>query len=156
MASGAVIPWDVTSEKLAEAMQAYTLQEIGKNLAITEAERPQPKVAQPPRTPSRFKPKKPALRYAERHPEVQVDNHDGMDIDEEIIEDEDIDDSDYIIDTYIRMPAEALETSDSPKNIGLLILESQPDIDEFYRVDEESDEEEEDDEEDENGKNCVR
>jgi hypothetical protein len=95
------------------------------------------------------------LRYAERHPEAKVDN-DGMDIDEEMTEDEDIDDSDYIIDTYIRMPAEALETSDSPTNIGLLILESQPDIDEFYREDEESDEEEEDDEEDENGKNYIR
>ena len=60
------------------------------------------------------------------------------------------DDSEYIIDTYIRMPADDTEI-DTAKNIGLLVLDGQPDIDEFYSVDTESEDEEEDDEEDENG-----
>lgn len=33
LASGRVIPWNVDSETLAEEMQAYTMQEIGRNLA---------------------------------------------------------------------------------------------------------------------------
>ncbi len=50
------------------------------------------------------------------------------------------------------MPADVLETEDVPKNIGFLILDSQPDIDEFYREEEDSDEEEDDLDEDENGR----
>lgn len=150
MPSGKLIPWDTSSETLAAEMEAYTLQEIGKNLARMEAERPTPTPRARNSTPSKFKPKKPALRYAERHPEVK--NEMAMDVDEEMMETEELDDSDYIIDTYIRMPAEALAATPSPKNIGLLIIESQPDIDEFYRENEESEDEEEDDDEDENGK----
>jgi hypothetical protein len=152
--SGAVIPWDVNSDQLAAEMEAYTLQEIGKNIAQAEAETAKPKIASSPRrSPSKFKPQKPALRYAERHPREIAET--AMDVDEEFVEEEDIDESDYIIDTYFRIPAEALETTDASKNIGLLILDSQPDIDEFYREHDEMDEEEEDDDEDENGEPFV-
>jgi len=153
--SGAVIPWDINSEELAAEMQAYTLQEIGKNIAKSETERPPPQVAPVAhhRTPSKFKPKAPALRYAERHPGEETDM--AMEIDEEFVEDDSMDESEYIIDTYIRIPAEALETTETPKNVGLLILDSQPDIDEFYREDDESEEEEDDDDEDENGNALI-
>lgn len=145
--------WDVNSAQLAAEMQAFTLQEIGKNIA--EANKFQSEMEKPTRltprknTPSKFKPKKPALRYKERHPEV-VSDADVMDLDYESSAEDTDDESEYIIDTYIRIPAHTLESSDTPKNIGLLILDSQPDIDEFY-LEEDSDEEEEDEEEDENG-----
>jgi hypothetical protein len=76
-----------------------------------------------------------------------------MDIDEPHIgdEDDDMDDGEYIIDTYVRIPADALETDEQSKNFGLLVLDTQPDIDEFYREDSDSDEEDDDEEEDENG-----
>ena len=82
-----------------------------------------------------------------------------MDIDDVELEEEMYDDSDFIIETYIRVPADVLESTEDQKVFGLLVLDSQPDIDEFYRDDDESDEEEDDEEEDENGSsepfNCL-
>lgn len=157
LASGEVMPWDVSSERLAAEMQAYTLQEIGRNLAASQHSHPEPKNTSShihKSSPSKFKPKAPALRYAQRHPEIQTQaNHStGMDLNRDYVEEEMDDDSEYIIDTYIRMPADALENEEAPKNIGFLILDSQPDIEEFYREDEESSEEEDEADEDENGK----
>ena len=153
--SGAMMAWDVNSEQLAAEMQAYTLQEIGRSLAESEATKPGFKPSAPTSylksKESRFKPKKPSLRYQERHPEDAIQRGSGMDIDEPYLEDDMDEDSDYIIDTYIRMSADVLESSDDQKNVGLLVLESQPDIDEFYRDDDESEEEDDEEEEDENG-----
>jgi hypothetical protein len=159
-----MLPWD-GSERLAAEMQAYTLDEIGRTLARQEEEAAaeanrlaalKEKYASSPvhKYSSKFKPKKPALRYAERHPGAMVEHeHEAMDVDEPHIgaEDEDMDDGEYIIDTYVRIPADALETEEQPKNFGLLVLDSQPDIDEFYREEEDSEEEDDDEEEDENG-----
>jgi hypothetical protein len=152
--SGAIMPWDVSSERLAAEMQAYTLEEIGRTLAAQEPSKLEPKptsthVAK--HSTSKFKPRKPIMRYAERHPEEKAVHDTTMEVDEPYIEDEDTDDGEYIIDTYVRIPAAALETEEHQKNFGLLILDSQPDIDEFYREEDDTDEEEEDDEEDENG-----
>lgn len=154
--SGAVLPWDVDDERLAKEMQAYTLQEIGKSIVFSEAAQPAPKPSPFRKSAtSRFKPKAPALRYAERHPEEQINNGTSMDVDNQFVEEED-DDSEYIIETYIRMPVENVEnTTEEPKNIGFLILDSQPDIDEFYREEEDSEDEEEDEEEDENGRHTL-
>jgi hypothetical protein len=135
-------------------MQAYTLQEIGLNLAESEATKPGiKKPATTPRKPTKFKPKVPARRYAERHPDQVVDTAAEMDIDEVYTDDYMDEDGDYIIDTYIRIPAESLESLEAQKNVGLLILDSQPDIDEFYRDDDASDEEEDGEDEDENAEN---
>ncbi|KAF8857150.1 hypothetical protein BDZ45DRAFT_726930 [Acephala macrosclerotiorum] len=157
LASGEVMPWDVSSERLAAEMQAYTLQEIGRNLAASQHSHPEPKYTSSnihKSSPSKFKPKAPALRYAQRHPQDKTlaSHSTGMDLDRDYVEEMD-DDSEYIIDTYVRMPADALEHEDAPKNIGFLILDSQPDIEEFYREDEESSEEEDEADEDENAEN---
>jgi hypothetical protein len=157
--NGNFMHWDVNSELLAAEMQAYTLQEIGRN--IEEANKFQfghdTQTSSPLRkaTPSRFKPKKPALRYAERHPgeAANLTEPDTMDVDDWSSDNDDIgDESEYIIDTYVRMPANILQTSGSPKNFGLLVLESQPDIDVFYLEEHDSEEEDENEDEDENGK----
>jgi hypothetical protein len=156
--SGLMMAWDVNSEQLAAEMQAYTLQEIGRNLAASEAETPIPvsessHVHKSP--PSKFKPKKPALRYSERHPEDKNPRSSRMETDDQFVDEDMDDDSDYVIDTYVRMPVELVEFEDQERNIGLLVLESQPDIDEFYREFSESEEEDDEEEEDENGRNSF-
>jgi len=166
--SGVMMPWDVGSDRLAAEMQAYTLEEIGRTMARQEAESAaeasriaalREKSAPSPlrKNSSKFKPKKPALRYAERHPEEQTEKgHEAMDVDEPHIEDDDdMDEGEYIIDTYVRIPADALETEEQSKNFGLLVLDTQPDIDEFYREEEDSEEEDDDEEEDENGNSLL-
>lgn len=150
LSSGEVKPWDEASEKLAAELQAYTLQEIGhKNRASRIADEMTPQSSpQRKAIKSRFTPKVPTLRYRDRHPEEQ---HVEMDQDKPMVYDDEMeDDSEYVIDTYIRIPAHEIGV-DTAKNFGLLVLDSQPDIDEFYREDSDHEEDENDDEEDENG-----
>lgn len=160
--SGIVMPWDVNSEQLAAEMQAYTLQEISKNIAQAESFQSSPTPTTPTaksnRPQSRFKPTKPALRYMERHPDtaMDIDLGSNTELDQPFISEDTDDDSEYIIDTYVRMPAHTLESSNSPKNFGLLVLDSQPDIDDFYLDEWDSDDEVEDEDEDENGKAFVQ
>ncbi|KAH8653051.1 hypothetical protein BGZ60DRAFT_519609 [Tricladium varicosporioides] len=143
--SSVMMPWDVNSDKLAAEMEAYTLQEISKNTAAMEKDDMLRRAgssynggsSQP-----KFKPRKPALRYHERHPEeTLIDSRDATDVE---------DGTDYVIDTYVRVSVDTLESPGTVKNIGLLVLDSQPDIDEFYLEEWDSDEEEEDEEDDEN------
>lgn len=152
--SGLVKPWTVSSEKLAAEMQAFTLQEIGKNIAEAEASKPIVRPTNDHRSKHsqvRFKPKKPALRYSERHPTERSDIPTEMDLEDQFTEDDSIDDSNYIIETYVRVPADAVESCDIQRNFGLLVLDSQPEIDEFYLDSSDSELEDEIDEEDENG-----
>jgi hypothetical protein len=154
--SGKVVPWDADSATLAAEMQAYTLREIGHNVANTST--PETSTMSTPiiraRQVSSFKPKAPALRYHERHPEQARDIEGKKESNQdEIMTDAaepDGDEADYVMDTYIRMPAEMFEFEEQ-KSIGLLVLDSQPDIDEFYNDDSDSDSEIYDEEEDENG-----
>lgn len=133
-------------------MQRYTLQEIGHSIAEADATtKPGGSPASTPsKKPSKFKPKVPKLRYHERHPEEFAHQHSSMDVDEFI---EDVDDeSEYIIDTYIRVPVDAMELdTDTEKKFGFLVLDGQEDVDEFYSAETESDDDEDYDEEDENG-----
>ena len=135
-----------------EEMQRYTLQEIGHSIAEAKApETGRSPVATPNKRPLKFKPKVPKLRYHERHPE-EFAKQDPQKV-EEFIEDAD-DESDYIIDTYIRVPADVMELdANSETNFGFLVLDGQEEIDEFYSVEIDSDEDEEYDEEDENAEN---
>lgn len=146
---------DADLERLALEMQAYTLQSIGAEIATSEAASSQETTSPRKQRSTRFKPRKPALRYKERHPDqVNEDNH-SLEVDEEEpvddYEESEGEDSEYIIETYYRVPADVLESAEGSRNIGLLVLESQPDIDEFYINESDSEEEDEEDEEDENG-----
>ncbi|KAM0124404.1 hypothetical protein ACHAO1_011046 [Botrytis cinerea] len=155
--SALVNPWGLDTDDLAAQMQAYTLQEIGRSIAESKAAEPKPSVpvesSYRKSTSTRFKPKVPALRYKERHPEENT-----MEVDEEqmsgVETDGDVDtDSEYIIETYIRVPAEDIDNEDNKINFGILVLDAQSDIDEFYQdwdTDEEVEDEAEEDENDEN------
>lgn len=134
-------------------MQAYTLQEIGYSIAEADATKPGGSPAPASlsiKKPSRFKPKVPKQRYHECHPEQFANKSSEMEVEEEIEEMDD--DAEYVIDTYIRMPAVEMEVDgDVGKNVGFLVLDGQSDIEEFYNQDAESEEDEDYDEEDENG-----
>jgi hypothetical protein len=158
--SGETMPWNASNERLDAEMQAYTLDQIARN--IEQNAKSHPSTPLTPKStnfavsssPSRFKPKAPALRYHERHPEdspapATSARHANQDITESMDVDED--DGDYVIETYIRVPVEHVTLDEDPKNVGLLVLDSQPDIDEFYNDDSDSDSEIYDEEEDENG-----
>jgi hypothetical protein len=140
-------------------MQAYTLKEIGRNLA--EASTSENLSASTSviraRQVSSFKPKAPALRYHERHPEQTGAMNEKKEYNQDEImadaADVDGDESDYVMETYVRMPAEMFDLQEQ-KNVGVLVLDSQPDIDDFYNDDSDTDSEIYDEEEDENGKSC--
>ncbi|KFZ06948.1 hypothetical protein V501_06938 [Pseudogymnoascus sp. VKM F-4519 (FW-2642)] len=155
--SGDIIPWDASTERLNMEMQAYTLREIRKNLAdnnepqVTVSLKPEPEAPKSPA--SRFKPRAGAgLRYHERHPDAVTAQGTGADSEMQAM-DVDDDDSNYIIETYIRMPVEQALLESNEASIGLLVLDSQPDIDQFYNGDSDSDSDAYDEEEDENAEN---
>lgn len=149
--------------ELARNMNEFVLQQIGENLArIEERDRKEaavlakkaPSAASP--QPSKFKPKAPTKRYAERHPEVAgtpekaattttAASADGMDY-ESHSEDE------YVIETYVRVPVTSLSENVSPEKIGLLVFDNEPDVDYFYGEEGDSDDDWPEDDEDENGK----
>lgn len=153
--SALVNPWGLDTDDLAAQMQAYTLQEIGRSITESKVAESSPPASVQPAIrklqTSRFKPKKPALRYKERHPEENT-----MEVDEGhmsgVETDEDMDsDSEYIYETYIRVPAEDIDNEDDKIDFGILVLDAESDIDEFYQEWDNDEEVEDEAEEDENG-----
>lgn len=168
--SGLVMPWDVTSEQLARELQAYTLEEIGHNMEKSQLNdgdpQPPPEFSESPRirkpVSTKFKPKVPALRYHERHPEEaaaaareaaerEAAAKEATEKEAAAMEtDQAEDDAEFVFDTYVRMPAEEVEMDES-QELGYIVLESNTDIDEFYESPSDHSENEDYDEEDENG-----
>ncbi|KAI0121997.1 hypothetical protein F4814DRAFT_195560 [Daldinia grandis] len=140
--------WNVDIEKLTAELDAYTMEQIGLNLQKAEEEKRQQRTAA---NQHRFKPKQ-IKRYAERHPgEIQASadrNMTGTDIDIS-----DSDDSDYIIETYERVPASKMGEHVPPHSVGLLVFDEEPDMEYFYGEDDNSEDEWAEDEEDENAEN---
>ncbi|KAI1384595.1 uncharacterized protein F4822DRAFT_415667 [Hypoxylon trugodes] len=139
--------WDADMDKLAAEMNAYAMEQIGLNLQQAEAEKKQ-------QTPSKAQPKykpKPTKRYAERHPEAAQASTDVdmMDTDAYI---SDSDDSDYIIETYERVPASKMEHA-PPQSVGVLVFDDEPDLEFFYGDGGDSEDEWAEDEDDENAEN---
>ncbi|KAI1413725.1 hypothetical protein F5Y13DRAFT_28140 [Hypoxylon sp. FL1857] len=140
--------WHVDTDKLTAEMNAFAMEQIGLNLRQAEEEN---KLRSSAKTDLKFKPK-PIKRYAERHPEqaqAQADN-DMMDADIGI---SDSDESDYIIETYERVPASKLGEHVSPDSIGVLVFDEEPDLEYFYGEGGDSEDEWAEDEEDENAEN---
>lgn len=153
----------VDMEQLARDMDAYTLSQISQNIANMEKESAQEAAI---RRANKYKPKPPAQRYAERHPEYAaavaaererakaveaaaastLKSADEMDIAD------DTSDDDYVMETYERVPASRLRDGAVPvSRIGLLVFDTEPDMVEFFYGEEgDSDDEFPEDEEDEN------
>ncbi|KAF6818979.1 hypothetical protein CSOJ01_01636 [Colletotrichum sojae] len=146
----AVAPTD-DMNKIAADMDQWVLHEIGLNLKSMEQQTRPPTAA----SPSRFKPKAPAKRFAERHPDVarELDgsNRDEAMADAGEAEEEDESDDDYVIEVYELAPSKPLLANVPPEEIGVLQFDSQEDLELFYGN--EDDDSDYDDDEDENAEN---
>lgn len=141
---------NVEFDKFTDDMNAWTMQQIGLNLQQAEQEKKQEKAATAKRSQQlKYKPKVPAKRYTERHPETVKDEA----MPDAKTEFSDTDDDDYIIETYIRVPLSAMEKQNvAPGSIGLLVFDDEPDSELFYGEGSDSENEWAEDDEDENGK----
>lgn len=151
-------------DQLARDMNEFVLQQIGENLArIEERDRKEaavtarrtPSITSPITSPqpSKFKPKAPAKRYAERHPEhASTPEKAAPAAPADVMEYESHSEDEYIVETYIRVPATSLGKDVAQDKIGLLVFDNEPDVDYFYGEEGDSDDEWPEDDEDENGK----
>ncbi|GKT44007.1 uncharacterized protein ColSpa_04188 [Colletotrichum spaethianum] len=136
-------------DKIAADMDQWVLHEIGLNLKAMEHPPAPPTAA----SPSRFKPKAPVKRFAERHPELAKEL-DGRDRDEEMAEasgGEESSDDDYVIEVYELAPSKPVLAEIPPEEIGVLSFDTQEDMELFYGNEE--DDSDFDDDEDENAEN---
>lgn len=146
---------DSDLDEITRSMNEFVMQQIGENLArIEERDRKEAAAAArraasatSPQS-SKFKPKAPAKRYAERHPEVTpVPTAEGYDS---------LSDDEYVIETYVRVAAGTLSKDLAPEKVGLLVFDNEPDVDFFFGEEGDSDDEWPEDDEDENGKLSAR
>lgn len=135
--------------KITANMNDWVLREVGANLAQMDEDR---KAEQ--RTPTRFKPKAPVKRYQERHPAAGGEDTEMSNTGTPTeLSDEDGDDEDWIIEEYVRVPANYMAVDVNPSDIGVLVLEGDEDTMLFYGTLNDDDDELAEDEEDENAEN---
>ena len=148
--------WAAENDEISRGMNEFVLEIIGQNLAEQE-ERDKKAAAAAARkqavsSPHKFIPTPPAQRFAQRHPEV-VAQHEALKLPADDQEEyETINEDEYIVETYVRVPASVLSQDVAPEKIGLLVFGNESDAEFFYGVEGDSDEEWAEDDEDENGK----
>lgn len=147
--------WNVNLDKLTADMNAFALEQIGLNIQQAEKEKPAARKPASALSPQRFKPKAPAKRYAERHPE-EIQEHVDNKMSDADVAHSDTDDDDYVIETYIRVPLSAMQKQKvAPGSVGLLVFDDEPDLEFFYGEGSDSEDEWAEDDEDENGKQAM-
>lgn len=143
---------DEDMNKIAADMNEWVLREVGASLQQIEDEKKAEK--------SRFKPKAPAKRYQERHPQVistqDADTPMSNTAQATDVSDEDGDEEDWVIEEYVRIPANKMASDISPSDVGFLVLEGDADNLLFFGPQNDDEDDLGEDEEDENGKpfNC--
>ncbi|PHH61826.1 hypothetical protein CDD81_7929 [Ophiocordyceps australis] len=130
-------------QQLAAEMDKWVLKEIGANLHSLE----QRKGKEQLKRPSRFKPKAPPQRYHERHPQAAPDAEPRP----EHSQDES-DDSDWVIDEYVRVPAGTVAWETSSSDYGVLVLDEDEET-LFFSCQHEDQEQQDFDDQDENAEN---
>ena len=141
-------PQNEDMNKRADDMNQWVLNEIGANLHEMEVEK---KKAERPR----FRPKAPAKRFAERHPELAASTQSNLENDSvmrDISDEEAEDDDDWIIEEYVRVPARSMAVDVSAADIGVLVFDGDEDSTLFFGDDYDEDDDYAEDDEDENGK----
>ncbi|UNI14350.1 hypothetical protein JDV02_000986 [Purpureocillium takamizusanense] len=141
---------DGNLDKIAADMDRWVLDEIGANLHGMERDK---QLAQRPR----FKPKAPAKRFHERHPEfaqtsqpresAEVTMTDASDDNAEE------DDDDWVIEEYVRVPALSISTDVPATDIGVLDLDDDEDSALLFGPLPEDDDDADEEDEDENAEN---
>ncbi|KAF4426641.1 hypothetical protein FACUT_9755 [Fusarium acutatum] len=134
-------PHNQDLSKITADMNDWVMKEIGANLEDMEQEKQ--RVA-------RFKPKAPAKRYQERHPEVTTSTSEPNDVSMNMGESEAEDDDDWIIEEYVRIPAHAMTVDVAPTDVGVLVLDGKEENNLFYGPERDEDEDLDEDDEDEN------
>lgn len=132
-------------EALAREMNEFILQQINHDQAKLEAEQ-RPTTTT---TPVKYRPKAPVKRYAQRHPKVASPDNGDKDVDMERTE---TDDEDYVLETYVRVPAHTLTDPVPAEQLGVLVFDHKTDIEYFYGAGHDSSDEYNEDDEDSNGK----
>jgi hypothetical protein len=144
--------------KIADDLNKWVIGEIGANLESMDQER---RKAQ---STSHFRPKAPAQRYRQRHPETAssstaVGAGNAMDVDDQNVSDaseEEGDGDDWIIEEYIRIPLKAMAQDISPSDVGVIVLDGEEATALFYGPENDSDDDFAEDDEDENGKSITQ
>ncbi|KAK0722732.1 hypothetical protein B0T26DRAFT_703785 [Lasiosphaeria miniovina] len=149
-------------DRLAREMDAYTISQINRTLSSMDQSSVSSALSPSPARKSKFRPKAPALRYAERHPEQAAKIEEAKAAEQQISDamhvDADsgaADDNDYVTETYERVPASRLKGKTVPPHrVGLLVFDTEPDRNDFFFGNEgDSDDEFLEDDEDENAEN---
>lgn len=143
----ALPPTPENMDRIAADMNQWVLSEIGANLQSIEDDKARER---------KLRPRAPAKRFHERHPEVAADAQ-GQDQDQDMADDmedddDEGDDSDWVIEEYVRVPAASVDIS--PGDVGVLVLEGAEDDMLFFGPEHDDDDEFEDDE-DENGRHTL-
>lgn len=155
--------WADNMDEITRNMNEFALQVIGENLAKTE-ERDRKEAAAAARrqassagSPQKFKPKPPAKRYSERHPEAVTAGQKAAALSSVDQEDyETASEDEYVVETYVRVPVSSLGQEVDPEKVGLLVFDTEPDAEIFYGEEGDSDDELPEDDEDENGRSLLR
>lgn len=137
-------------DKIAADMNDWVMAELGTTLETIELEKKQER-QQADR--AKLRPKPPAKRYQERQPEPAlappgVDDADGTAT--EPSEDEE-NEGDWVIDEYVRIPANSMALDVAPAEVGLLVLDNEEESMLFFGPEHDDDDELGQDDEDENG-----
>ncbi|KAF5007819.1 hypothetical protein FDECE_5877 [Fusarium decemcellulare] len=143
--ASAANPHTEDMSRIAADMNDWVMKEIGANLQEIEQEKQ--KAERP-----RFKPKTPAKRYMERHPEIMASDPEPKEMDLAMSDVSDMeDDDDWVIEEYVRIPAHAMTINVAPTDVGVLVLDGKEDSNLFFGPEHDDDEELDEDDEDENG-----
>jgi hypothetical protein len=162
---------DLDMERLAQEMHAYTLEQIGYTIAKQDEEhqreinfqkaraRDAPVSASLRTTQNiRFKPRSPEQRWAERNPTeaaALASATAAASAADEEMESDSGSDEDYVMETYYRVPESVLVKAIPSEQIGVLVLDTDPEVEFFYGHESDSEEGAQDDyDEDENGSSC--
>lgn len=129
-------------------MDSWALEHITHTLASQDDER-----ARSYATPTKYRPKAPVKRFAERHPEVVSPGREGDAGDRDMDGDggSETGDEDYVMETYVRVPAHTLEAPVPLEQLGVLVFDQGSDVEYFYGLEDDSEDEYLEDEEDSNG-----
>lgn len=154
-------PHEEEMSKMTESMNEWVFNEIGANLHAIEQDRQQPQTTSP------FRPKAPAQRFRDRHPEASVPSvtnapdasGSAMDIDDAVEDDvsEEEAEGDWVYEEYVRIPNDGNVQKDLiPSDVGVLVLDGEEATALFYGPDNDSDDDFAEDDEDENGTSPSR
>ncbi|KYK57803.1 hypothetical protein DCS_04816 [Drechmeria coniospora] len=134
-------------DQVAAAMDQWVLDEIG--FALHDMQQERPKV-------SKFKPKPPAKRFQERHPEFTPSPpplaEEPIDMTMSDATDDD-DEDDWVIEEYVRIPANSVALGVSPMDIGILVFQDEEENMLFFGQSPDDEDDLDEDDEDENAEN---